>query len=124
MLEHLDSFEVTKVDAQSLVKGLEKMFQKYNLPWDNVVSILMDSCNVMRGKLGGVETRIRNELAPHLLNVDRDSCHHIHNAAKKFAKPFECYVENLYSDLHTDDQWSPDQMYMMLIRSVKRPSRG
>lgn len=109
VLEHLDSYEVIKVDAKSLVHGLVQIFKKHNLDWDNVVSILMDSCNVMRGKLGGVETRIRKDLAPHLLDVDGDSCHHVHNSSKRFSKPFNNYLETLYSDLHTDEQWSPDQ---------------
>lgn len=40
--------------------------------WDNMMSILMDSCNVMRGSKTGLETRIRREKAPHLLDIDGD----------------------------------------------------
>lgn len=32
----------------------------------------MDSCNVMRGSKTGLETRIRREKAPHLLDIDGD----------------------------------------------------
>ena len=68
----------------------------------------MDSCAVMRGSKSGLEVRLRSEKAPHLLDIDGDSCHHVHNAAKEFLKPFEYWIERLYSDLHTDFKWSVD----------------
>ena len=51
------------------------------IPWSNLISVLMDSCNVMRGSKSGVEVRLRAK-APHMLNIDGDTCHHAHNAAK------------------------------------------
>lgn len=72
------------------------------------MSILMDSCNVMRGSKTGLETRIRREKAPHLLDVDGDVCHHVHNAAKAFCKPFNNFIEQLYIDLFNDFKWSAD----------------
>ena len=48
----------------------------------------MDSCGVMRGVKNGFETKLRDQVAPNLLDVDGDACHHIHNAAKKFTKYF------------------------------------
>lgn len=68
----------------------------------------MDSCNVMRGAKSGLETRIRNNKAPHLLDIDGDSCHHAHNAAKAFCDPFDQYLEKLVSDIYNDFKWSPD----------------
>ena len=44
--------------------------------------------------------------APHLLDVDGDSCHHLHNAAKKFCAPFSGEVEGLFRDVYNDHQWS------------------
>ncbi|XP_060084683.1 uncharacterized protein LOC132563943 [Ylistrum balloti] len=72
------------------------------------MSILMDSCNVMRGSKSGLEVRIRREKAPHLLDIDGDSCHHVHNATKAFCKPFGYVVESLFNDLHNDLKWSAD----------------
>ncbi|GBN83284.1 hypothetical protein AVEN_155200-1 [Araneus ventricosus] len=62
----------------------------------------------MRGTKSGVETRIRKEKDPHLLDIGGDSCHHIHNASKKFCSPFDCWLENLMSDIFNDTKWSAD----------------
>ncbi|KAG1930781.1 hypothetical protein F2P79_022099 [Pimephales promelas] len=68
----------------------------------------MDSCAVMRGSKNGLEKKIRDRRAPHLLDIDGDSCHHLNNASKKLCSPFERWVESLLSDLHTDHKWSAD----------------
>ena len=57
----------------------------------------MDSCAV-----------IRENQAPHLLDIDGDICHHVHNACKKFCSVFEHWAEGLFTDLHNDTKWSPD----------------
>ncbi|KAL6473244.1 hypothetical protein MHYP_G00194320 [Metynnis hypsauchen] len=129
MVEHLGSLEILRVDVASLEKVLCDFFVKNNIPWQNLVSLLMDSCAVMRGSKTGLETRIHQH-CPNLLDVDGDSCHHIHNAAKKFSEGFDGYLERLFSDLQVDHQWSPDQvMYlkevaMILNLPVSSPQRG
>lgn len=70
--------------------------------------ILMDSCNVMRGSKSGLKTRIREQQASHLLDVDGDSYHHIHNAAKKFSAAFGRHLESLFIDLYNDMKWFSD----------------
>ena len=70
---------VIRVDSVSLVSALVQLIEKHKLPWNNLMSILMDSCNVMRGSKCGVEKRIRDGGAPHLLDIDGDSCHPAHN---------------------------------------------
>jgi hypothetical protein len=60
------------------------------------------------GSKSGLETRIRNQKAPHLLDVDGDTCHHVHNGAKAFCKPFGGLVEQLFNDVFNDFKWSPD----------------
>ncbi|KAJ8390548.1 hypothetical protein AAFF_G00103450, partial [Aldrovandia affinis] len=102
VVQHLGSVEVLKVNAASLEKVICEFFEEKDIPWSNLISIMMDSCNVMRGSKSGLETRIREKHCPTLLDVDGDSCHHVHNAAKKFAEPFEKYLEQLFTDLHTD----------------------
>ena len=67
----------------------------------------MDSRGVMRGVKNGFETKLRDQLAPNLLDVDVDACHHIHNAAKKFTKVFDRYLET-YRDIYNDFKWSED----------------
>ena len=60
----------------------------------------------IRGKTG-VETRLR-ENAPRLLDIDGDSCHHIHNAAKKISETFDKMPESVFRSIHSDFQWSCD----------------
>ncbi|KAF3857796.1 hypothetical protein F7725_010997 [Dissostichus mawsoni] len=129
IVEHLGSLEIVKVNAASLEKVLCEFFEKNNIPWNNLVSMLMDSCAVMRGSKTGLEIRM-HQYCPNLLDIDGDSCHHIHNAAKKFSEPFDSYLEKLFSDLQVDHQWSPDQvMYlkeiaMILNLPASSPQRG
>lgn len=109
-VEHLGSLELLKVNAATLEKSLVTFFEQNNIPWSNLVSMLCDSCAVMRGSKMGLETRVRQKHCPNLLDVDGDSCHHIHNAAKVFSAPFSNHLEKLFSDLHTDHQWASDQV--------------
>ena len=103
VVEHLGSLEVIKVSAESLERVICDFFQEKDIPWSNLISIMLDSCNVMRRSKSGLETRIRQKHCPTLLDVDGDSCHHVHNAAKRFAVPFENYI-------HTDHQCPSDQV--------------
>lgn len=96
------------MNAESLYDALCASFEKLNIPWENVVSVLLDSCAVMRGPKSGLETRIRNEKQNGLLDIDGDVCHHIHNASKAFCAPFGGDVEQLFDDLFNDLRWSSD----------------
>lgn len=108
VLAHLASIEVLSVNSASIMNKLENLFTEYNLPWNNLVSCLFDSCNIMRGKHNGVEKRCR-DLVPALLDIDGDSCHHIHNATKTFCLQMGKEVEQLFFDLHTDHKYASDQ---------------
>ncbi|KAK9976852.1 hypothetical protein ABG768_018673 [Culter alburnus] len=129
VMQHLAALEVVSVTAESLFKKLDELFEKMGLPWDNLISILMDSCAVMRGSKNGLEKLIRDRHAPQMLDIDGDSCHHIHNASKKFCSPFEHWVEGLLSDLHTDHRWSADmrdglrEISIILGIHASRPER-
>ena len=74
----------------------------------NLMAVLMDSCTVMRGSKNGFEIKFSEGAAPALINMDGDSCHHIHNACKKFTKIFDKYLEQLYQDIYNDFKWSED----------------
>lgn len=115
VVEHLGSIEVLKGTAENLERALVTFFKEHTIPFTNMVSMMMDSCNVMRGSKSGLETRIRSKYCQNLLDVDGDSCHHIHNAAKQFAAPFGHYLEQLFTDLHTDHQWASDQVIVIDI---------
>ncbi|GBO44976.1 hypothetical protein AVEN_173335-1 [Araneus ventricosus] len=105
--KHLSSFSLHVVNSDSLFKAIENVVDKNGLKWDKLMSVLLDSCNVMRGRKSGLEKKLRDK-CPQLLDIDGDTCHHAHNAAKAFCKPFHMYVEKLATDIHNDFKWSPD----------------
>ena len=107
VVNHLSSFQVNRLTSENLFAEIDRLFLEFNLPWKNLLSILMDSCRVMRGSKKGLEALIRSRKAPHLLDVDGDTCHHAHNAAKTFCSPFGRHVELMLHSLHTDFHWSP-----------------
>ena len=66
---------------------------------------------------------IRRDCNKSLLDIDGDTCHHAHNAAKKLCAPFQGLLERLLHDLYTDFKWSTDQretlQQICLIAGVK-----
>ena len=84
LTEHQDSSDAPVVDSESLYKELADLFARLKLPWEKLLAILMDTCSAMRGSKTGLEKRICDTVAPHLLDIDSDSCHHIHNIVKLF----------------------------------------
>lgn len=105
--EHLQSFSVNSVNSAVLFDSIVKLIDDKSIPWNNMMSVLLDSCNVMRGKKSGLESKLR-EKCPNLLDIDGDSCHHAHNCAKQFCKQFGLHIESLITDIHNDLKWSPD----------------
>ena len=93
------------VDASSLFDKIKEIFEKCNLSFSKLLAMLMDSCSVMRGEKGGLETRVR-EVAPHLIDVDGDSCHDIHNFVKKMTSHFRYSLESLFREIYHDFQHS------------------
>ena len=55
MVEHWCSIEVTKAISESLFCEIVKLVEDNQIPWTNLVSVLMDFCAVMRGKTSGVD---------------------------------------------------------------------
>ena len=70
--------------------------------------MFVDSASLMRGHKSGLETRIREEVAPRLVDIDGDACHHVHNITKRFCSYFENFVENLFRQIYTDFATSAD----------------
>lgn len=60
----------------------------------------------------GVEVLLKNQ-APHLLDIDGDSCHHIHNVAKSLCEPFGFWLERLFADLHMDFKYCTEYKKIM-----------
>ena len=125
-VEHYESISLIVVNSLTLFDTICKLFLKDEIPFGNLVSDLSDSTNYMRGKKSGLEKRLRDK-APHLLDIDGDVCHHIHNTVKEFCKPFENFVEKFIDDLHWDTKYSTDildalrQICLVLDINFKKP---
>eukprot|EP00111_Clytia_hemisphaerica_P013916 TCONS_00040959-protein len=107
VVEHYCSFECIKTNAVELFEGICDVFAKDQIPFDNLISDLSDSAAYMRGVKSGIEKRLRDK-ALHLLDIDGDLCHKVHNAVKVFCKPFKQHIESLWRDIHNDVKFSAD----------------
>lgn len=105
VVHHFAAMNIVRVSSETLFKEVTLFMTKHGFDWNNLTSVLMDSCRVMRGSKSGLETLLRKE-APHLLDIDGDTCHHANNAAVQFCKPFQRHVESMLTDLHTEFQYS------------------
>ena len=103
-VEQLASLNVPAIDASVLYAEVCALQKSFELPWQNLLAMLMDSASV----ISGLETRIREEVAPHLLDIDGNACHHVHNIIKKFCSYFENHVDNLFRQIYTDVATSAD----------------
>ena len=90
------------VKSETVFKAALDLINEKELPWCNLMAVLMDTCSVMRGSKNGFEIKLRESVAPALIDMDGDSCHHIHNACQKFT------TEQLYQDTYNDFKWSED----------------
>ena len=105
IVEHLASIGLKALDSKALYSELVNIFNDYELDWNKLVSILMDSCNTMRGKKAGFETLIRKggkdvpAVAEHLIDIDGDACHHFHNTVGKLCEPFDNHIEDFFNNI-------------------------
>ena len=108
VLRHLASLKLPAGNADSIFNAIVSLIEESEVPWSQLISILMDSCNTMRGKKNEVETKIRTLRAEYLFNIDGETCHTANNCAKKFTEPFlkhlEILCDNIYFDLKSTDK--------------------
>ena len=62
-MEQLASLNVPAVDASALYAEVCALHKSFELPWQNLLAMLMDSASVMRGHKSGLATRICEEVA-------------------------------------------------------------
>ena len=74
---------------------------------------VIDSRAKMRGCKTDLEKRFHDSPVPHLLDIDGDLCHHIHNIVKKFLNNFEKYLKKLFRDLHGHFDLSADLLMLL-----------
>ena len=99
---HLNSFTNPAVSSKVFFEGMISLFERLKLPWTNLLAILMNSCSVMRESKSGLEKHLRDSIAPHLLAIDGEICHHIHDIVKKFMTTLGNFLEKLFQDVFQD----------------------
>lgn len=104
VVQHFSSIELSVCTSNNIFEEIISLIEGNQIPWENLISVLFDSCNTMRGVKSGVESLIRKKKASHLLSIGGDTCHTVNNSAKKFAEIFEKKLENLCDILHFDLQ--------------------
>ena len=67
----------------------------------------------MQRKISGVETLIRTRDASHRLDIDGESCHHMHNVVKKLTSFFDYYLENLFRDIPNEFKYCADFIFLL-----------
>ena len=95
------------MNTEQILAKIDALFSGDEIPWENLISDLTDSAAYMKGKKSGLEVCLR-EKVPHLLDIDGDMCHHMHNAVKKFCSFFDKYIEKLWDAINRDIKLSRD----------------
>ena len=70
VVEHSGSLNLPTVKSETVFKAV---VQK-ELPWYNLMAVLMNSCSAIRGSKNGFEIKLRESVAPALIDMDGDSC--------------------------------------------------
>ena len=115
-VEHLVSVDVPSVNAVSLFKKMKALFAKRDLPWENLLVLLMDSAGLMHGDKFELEVCIR-QLALHLLDIDRDLYHHMHNIVQNVNSYFVSFVERL---LQATSDYTDFKHFANSLESLKK----
>ena len=77
LLSILGSLNLPTVNSETVFKAVVNLMDEKNLPYSNLMAVLMNSCSVMRGSKNGFEVKLRENVASHLIDIDVDACHHI-----------------------------------------------
>ena len=77
---------------------------KFHLEILFLASVIIQTISVVKS---GLEKQLRDK-APHLLNINGDCCHHVHNSVKAFCQTFNNFVENWIDLLHIHNKWSTE----------------
>ena len=118
VVHHYLCTTLTVVKAAVIHSAILDNLMKDSIPPANLISNFSDSTNYMRGKKSCFETLLRSSAA-HLVDIDGDTCHHIHNAARKFCSNFESQVEKLCDNLLIDTKYSSDRISARTVRDIR-----
>ena len=105
-VRHLVSLNMPSVTTDDIYNALVSLFDEKKIPWEHCLASLMHSCNVKRGGKKNLEKKLRKTVCPNLLEINGDSCHHIHNSCKVFTEMFGKHLETLFQSIYNDFKWS------------------
>ena len=108
VVRHLVSLNMSSVTTDDIYNALVSLFDEKKIPWEHCLTSLMDSCNVMQGSKNCLQKKLCETVCPNLLDIDGDSCHHIHNGCKVFTEVFGKHFEYLFQSIYSDFKWSED----------------
>ena len=94
VVQHYKSASFTIVNTNNSFDYVINSLRENEIPITDLISNLSDSTNYMRGKIAGFESLLRKE-APHLFDINGDTCHHVYNASKFFL-PHSINILNNY----------------------------
>ena len=103
------SIEMTIVNSETVFNAVMDQFRSDDIPMANIISVLSDFAAYMRGSVNGFQAKLR-EVAPHLIDIDGDVCHHINNSVKKFCSILDPdnMLNKLLDSLFSDMDFSAD----------------
>ena len=119
------AMEMTVVNAQTVFDMIREKLESDSIPFTNFVSVLTDSAAYMVGEHNGFQAKLR-EVAPHLVNIDADVCHHMHNIVKMFMDKLDTtqHLSKLLDDIYRDFDLSADlrKDLMDISELLKKPT--
>ena len=113
VVDHLGFVDVPCCTSENLYEETVHLPEKSEIPFNMILAMLANSASTMRGKVSGLEVKMRENVAPQLLDIDGESCHHVQNIVKKLTPTFDNYLENLYRDVSTEFKFSPDSIEIL-----------
>ena len=81
-IRFLDICVCNNATADQITKHVVNIIRENNLSFDNLIHVMTDNPNVMRGQFKGVVTKIKSEHANHLVDIGGCSLHQVSNAVK------------------------------------------
>lgn len=92
------SVTVGHAKAKNLTQKILDCINEDFIPQTNLLMVMSDSPNVMRGQRSGVITQLK-QLMPHLIDIGGCTLHHVSNAAKYASEEFGETIEEFVQDL-------------------------
>lgn len=105
IIQSFDIPAILNTNAETISSTTLDSFMALDIPTSNLIAVMSDSCNTMRGQKSGVIKRLQDEL-PQLLDLGGCSLHYIHNSVRYAVDELDSDIEDIISDLFTYFRYS------------------